>query len=161
MRWLVRGLLGLSLLLVLGVIVLFGGAGPIGVLPGGVLWGETYEPAQDWSFTDSIGEIQLQTHVGLLPWSVTTWVMSSEGELFIAAGNCDRVWTHRVMEDPDVRLRISGAVYEMRARQETDRAVSARLAPVVLAKYMGIAVDTANWVESERTGCIFRVEPRS
>ena len=161
MRLLVRGLLGLLLLPVLGFIVLFGGVGPIGPLPGGVLWGETREPARDWSFTDSIDEIQLQTRVGLLPWSVTIWVMSSEGQLFIAAGNCDRVWTHRVVRDPDVRIRISGDVYEMRARQETDRAVGARLAPIVLAKYMGIAVDTANWIEGEQTGCVFRVERRS
>ncbi len=161
MHLLGRGLLGLLLLLALGLAALFGGVGPIGPLPGGVLWGETLEPAQDWSFTDSVGEIQVQTHVGPLPWAVTTWVMSSEGELFIAAGNCDRVWTHRVMRDPDVRLRISGGVYKMRARHETDRAVGARLAPVVLAKYMGIAVDAANWVRGEQTGCVFRVEPRS
>ena len=161
MRWLARGLLGLVLLPVLGFAVLFGGVGPIGPLPGGVLWGETREPAQDWSFADAIGEIQVQTHVGPLPWSVTTWVLSSEGELFIAAGNCDRVWTHRVIADPDIRLRISGVVYEMSARQETGRALGARLAPVVLAKYTGIAVDSANWIEAEQTGCVFRVEPRS
>ena len=161
MRWLVRGLLGLLLLFTVGLAALFGGAGPIGPMPGGVLWGETREPARDWAFTDSVKEIQVQTHIGPLPWSVTTWVMSSEGELFIAAGNCDRVWTHRVIGDPDIRIRISGAVYEMRARHETDRAIGARLAPVVLAKYSGIAVDTANWIEGEQTGCVFRVEPRS
>lgn len=161
MRWLIRGLIGLLLLIAAGPVVLFGGAGPIGPLPGGALWGEMREPAQDWSFTDAIGEIELQTHVGPLPWSVTTWVLSSEGELFVAAGNCDRVWTHRVMEDPDIHLRISGVVYEMRAWQETDRTVSARLAPVVLSKYMGVTVDTANWIAEEQIGCIFRIEPRS
>jgi hypothetical protein len=146
---------------VLGLAVLFGGAGPIGPFPGGALWGEMREPAKDWSFTDAIAEIQLQTHVGALPWSVTTWVMSSEGELFIGAGNCDRVWTHRVKEDPDVRIRVAGDVYEMRVSQETGRALGARLAPVILAKYSGVAVDTANFVEGEQRGCIFRVEPRS
>ena len=161
MRSLVRGLFGLSLLLVLGLVVLFGGAGPIGPLPGGVLWGGLQEPAQDWSFTDSIKEIQLQTRVGPIPWAVTTWVMSSEGELFIGAGNCNRVWTQRVMQNPDIRIRVSGAVYEMRALHETDRGVGARLAPVLLAKYMGVAVDTANWIEGEQVGCVFRVEPRS
>jgi hypothetical protein len=160
MRWVLRGLLGLLLLPVLGFIVLFGGFGPIGPVPGGVLWGETHEPESDWSFTDSIKEIQVQTHVGVLPWSVTTWVLSSEGELFLAAGNCERIWTNRVKQDPDIKVRIAGKVYEMRARQETGRTLGARLAPVVLAKYMGIAVDTANWVEGEQTGCVFRVEPR-
>ncbi len=161
MRWALRGLFGLLLLPVLGFIVLFGGVGPIGPVPGGVLWGETREPEGDWSFTDSIKEIQVQTHVGVLPWSVTTWVLSSEGELFLAAGYCERIWTNRVKQDPDIKVRIAGKVYEMQARQETDRTLGARLAPVVLAKYMGIAVDTANWVEGEQTGCVFRVEPRS
>ena len=161
MRWLVRGLLALALLPALAFVVLFGGVGPVGPVPGGVLWGETREPARDWSFTDGIGEIQVQTHVGLLPWSVTTWVLSSEGELFLAAGNCDRVWTHRVMADPEIRLRIAGVVYEMSARRVTGRELGARLAPVVLAKYTGIAVDSANWIEGEQRGCVFRVEPRS
>jgi hypothetical protein len=64
------------------------------------------------------------------------------------------------MEDPEIRLRIGGAVYEMRARRETDRAVGARLAPVVLHKYLGIAADSARFVEGETKGCVFRVEPR-
>jgi hypothetical protein len=161
MRWLVRLVVGTLLVALAALGALFGGVGPLGFVPGGVLWGETAEPVADWSFTDAIGEIQVQTHVGPLPWSVTTWVLASEGELFIAAGNCDRVWTHRVMDDPDVRLRIDGVLYEMRAREETDRAVAARLAPIVLAKYIGIAADTANWVQGEQNGCIFRVEPRS
>ena len=162
MRWLVRIPLALVLVVVLAFIVLFGGAGPIAFVPGGVLWGETLEPAADWSFTDSIKEIQVQTHVGPLPWSVTTWVLSSEGELFLAAGSCNRIWTQRVLDDPDIRVRIDGAVYEMRARPATGRELGARLAPVVLAKYMGIAVDTANWIEVEQPdGCIFHVEPRT
>ena len=101
--------------------VLFGGVGPIAFVPGGALWGETREPPEDWSFTDGIKEIQVQTHVEPLPWSVTTWVLSSEGELFLAAGNCDRVWTHRVMDDPEIRLRIDGIVCEIQARRETNR----------------------------------------
>jgi hypothetical protein len=31
----------------------------------------------------------------------------------------------------------------------------------VLHKYFGIAADSANWIEGEATGCVFRVEPRS
>jgi hypothetical protein len=49
----------------------------------------------------------------------------------------------------------------MRARPATSPEVGARLAPVVLAKYMGIASDAASWVAGETNGCIFRVEPRS
>jgi hypothetical protein len=103
----------------------------------------------------------VQTHVGPLPWSVTTWVMSDEGDLFIAANDCDRVWTHRVTADPDIRLRIDGILYEMQAHRVADRKAADRVAPVVLAKYMGVAVDTASWIDREEKGCVFRVEPRS
>jgi hypothetical protein len=161
MRWLLRGLVGLLALILLAFAALFGGVGPIAIVPGGALWGETREAAADWSFTDRIKEIQVQTHVASLPWTVTTWVLSSEGELFLAAGNCDRIWTHRVMDDPEIRLRIDGIVYEMQARQVSDEATGARLAPVVLAKYFGIAVDSANWIAEENEGCLFRVEPRT
>ncbi len=161
MRWLTRAGLAVLLLAGLGAVSLFGGVGPIAALPGGVLWGEVREPPADWSFTDAIAEIQVQTHVGPLPWSVTTWVLADQGELFIAASECDRVWTHRVMADPEIRLRIDGVVYEMRARPETDRAVGARLAPIVLHKYFGIAADSASWIQGATNGCAFRVEPRT
>jgi hypothetical protein len=161
MRWLARGAIAVPVLAVLGGAALFGGVGPIAAIPGGALWGERREPARDWSFTDAIAEIQVQTHVGPLPWAVTTWVLSSDGELFIAAGECDRVWTHRVMADPEIRLRIDGVVYEMRVRRETDPQVSARLAPVVLHKYFGIAADSARWMPGATNGCVFRVEPRA
>jgi hypothetical protein len=160
MRWLLRSVLVLLLLALAGGIALFAGVGPLAAIPGGILWGEVREPPADWSFTDAIGEIQVQTHVGPLPWSVTTWVLADRGELFIAAGNCDRVWTHRVLDDPDIRLRIDGSIYEMRALPEADRAVGARIAPIVLHKYMGIATDSANWIEGANDGCAFRVEPR-
>jgi hypothetical protein len=161
MRWLVRACVALVLLALLAGTVLFGGLGPLAMLPGGVLWGERREPPSDWSFTDAIGEIQVQTHVGPLPWSVTTWVLADGDELFLAASECDRVWTHRVLADPEIRVRIAGVVYELRARPERDPAVAARLAPIVLHKYFGIAADSATWIPEETTGCVFRVEPRA
>jgi hypothetical protein len=159
-RWLVRSVLAVLTLALLGAVALFGGLGPLAMVPGGVLWGEVREPPADWSFTDAIGEIQVQTHVGPLPWSVTTWVLAEGGELFIAAGYCERVWTHRVMADPEIRLRIDGVVYEMLAHPVTDRDVGARIAPVVLHKYMGIAADSAQFIQGRTQGCVFRVEPR-
>jgi hypothetical protein len=162
MRILGRLLLVLLGALGLAAVVWFGGLGPRAFVPGGVLWGETREPPADWSFTDRIGEIQVQTRIaGVLPWSVTTWVLADDEEhLFIAASDCDRVWTNRVKRDPDVRLRIDGVLYDLRAVPETDRAVAARLAPVVLAKYFGIHADTASWIPERNAGCIFRVGPR-
>jgi hypothetical protein len=161
LRWAARGAALLLGLAALALVALFGGAGPLAFVPGGHLWGELREPAADWSFTDAIAEIQVQTHVGPLPWSVTTWVMSDQGRLYLGASECDRVWTHRVMDDPEIRLRIDGVVYEMQAHATRDPALAARLAPVILSKYFGISADSARWVEGENTGCLFTVEPRA
>ena len=49
----------------------------------------------------------------------------------------------------------------MRAEISTDRALGAALAPVLLHKYLGIAVDSANWIPRKNTGCVFRVGPRA
>jgi hypothetical protein len=161
MRLLTRFVAGILGLLVLALVLLFGGVGPITFLPGGWLWGELREPPADWSFTDAIAEIQLQTHVGPLPWSVTTWVFSEQGDLYVGANDCDRVWTHRVMADPEVRLRVDGAVYELRAEMVTNPAIAARLAPLTLHKYFGIAAESAEWIPGESPGCMFAMGPRS
>jgi hypothetical protein len=161
-RLLRRAALGLGLALAAGLLLWFGGLGPRAFLPGGWLWGELREPPADWSFTDRVAEIQLQTQVaGFLPWSVTTWVLSHQGRLFVAASDCDRVWTNRVKRDPRVRLRIEGVVYELEAFLETDRALGEALAPMVLAKYFGIGVESARFAAPEPRGCVFRLEPRS
>jgi hypothetical protein len=161
MRWLARALVAVLVLVAFGGFALFGGLGPVAFLPGGWLWGERREPPADWSYTDEIKEVQLQTHVGLLPWSVTTWVMSSDGELYIGASECERVWTHRVMADPNIRVRIDGAIYELRAREVTDLAVAGRVAKVTMHKYFGIESESANWIEGKNEGCLFRIEPRT
>ena len=151
---------GVLLLGVLGV-AWCGGIGPYGALPGGWLWGEVKPPPSDWSFTDGIKEIQVETRLLGLPYAVTTWVLSYRGDLFIAAGLCDRVWVNRVKARPEIRLRVGGAVYEMRAEVTTDREIGAGIAPVLLHKYFGIAVDAANFDRERTSGCVFRVEPRS
>jgi hypothetical protein len=38
----------------------FGGLGPWGPFPGGILWGEvSSEPVVDWSFADRVSEVQV------------------------------------------------------------------------------------------------------
>ncbi len=155
---------GIGALLLVALVLfgaLLGGLGPLEYLPGGVLWGPVREAPEDWSFTNAVAQVELQTHVGPLPWAVTTWVMADGADLFIGASECERIWTHRVMEDPEVRVRIEGDVYELRARLVEDRAVTARIAPILLSKYLGITADSANWIEGRSTGCVFQLEPRS
>jgi hypothetical protein len=154
--------LGLAALLLVALAAWFGGVGPRGPIAGGWLWGETLEgPVRDWSFTNSVREVELQTHVGPLPYSVTVWNLSDGPGFYVPSGDCSRRWVRSVLADPDVRVRIDGKIYLLRARQVTDSETSARLAPVLLEKYFGIRAEQAAFRGEGRTGCILRLEPRS
>lgn len=144
----------------LALLVWFGGLGPRAVLPGGFLWGERAPIPHDWSFTDRVGQVQLEVRLGgILPWSVTTWVFSDGPHLFIDASECDRVWTYTVREHPDVRVRIDGRIYPLRMVREESPEASAVVAPILLQKYMGITVASARF-DPAGPGCLFRLEPR-
>ena len=88
----------------------FGGLGPWGPFPGGVLWGEVArEPVADWSFVDAVAEVQVETRFGPLPWSVTTWALTHA-----ATRSADLVVTghthHPIKSEEDGRLFLnSGA----------------------------------------------------
>jgi hypothetical protein len=160
MRVLRRLALALSVLLVLALVAWFGGVGPRGPVAGGWLWGEVVGAPADWSFTNSVREVELQTHVGPLPWSVTVWNLSDGPGFYVPSGDCSRRWVRQALADPDVRVRIDGKVYRLRARQVSDPETSARLAPVLLEKYFGIRAERASFRQEARTGCILRLEPR-
>jgi hypothetical protein len=161
-RWLRRLALGFVALAVAAAVVWFGGLGPRGPIAGGWLWGEVVETrVDDWSFTNSVREVQLQTSIGPLPYSVTIWNLSDGPGFYVPSGDCSRRWVRQVLADPDVRVRIDGKIYPLRARQVNDAETSARLAPVLLEKYFGIRAESASWKGEERRGCILRLEPRS
>ena len=76
-------------------------------------------PVADWSFTDAIEEILIETRTAYgLPHSVTIWCVSIDGELHVGASSPDfpkeRFWVRNVRRDPDVRLKIGGRIYERR-----------------------------------------------
>jgi hypothetical protein len=161
-------LLRWTLIVALVVVVCAVGAlvvhGPLGPLPGGPLFGEVVrEPASDWSFTDAVGELQVETRWGFLPYSVTTWCLSHEGTLYLPASNgAKKRWTRLVSENPDVRLRIAGKVYEVRLVRISEPPAEGVLARATLAKYFGIEADEVR-PKSGMLGegiWMFRVEAR-
>lgn len=99
---------------------------PKGERPGFGISGElTTEPVADWSFTDEIEEIVIETRTWYrLPHSVTIWCVSIDGELYVGASFPDypkeRHWVTAVKRDPNVRLRIAGKLYERRLELITD-----------------------------------------
>jgi hypothetical protein len=132
--------------------------GPLGPVPGGRLSGTlAADQDPDWSFTDAIETIAVEVEPAE-PMSVTTWVFTLDGDLYVAADffNPLKRWPHRALADPRVRLRIDGRIYQRRAVLVTDAGLVERLRQAIAAKYDiapdGIAARIDVW--------FFRMEPR-
>ena len=103
--------------------------------PGMWLQGELVTtPVTDWSFTDKIPHIAVETRTWYgIPHSITTNNFSHNGQLFITATYSqggkgddvvfprDKFWTSNVASDPRVRLKIEGKLYEMSMIVVADR----------------------------------------
>ena len=158
MRWtLVLVAIGLVATVALRFVARLSG-GPLGIVPGGRLDGPLAgNQSPDWSFTDSVRTIQVEV-APEDPLSVTTWVFTLDGDLYVAADffNPFKRWPHRALADPRVRLRIDGRIYERFAVRVTDPATIARLRRAIAVKYDiadgGIASQVEVW--------FFRMDPR-
>lgn len=147
---------------------LAGGIPPYGPIAGGRLRGESASAPDDWSFVDAVPEVQVETHLGMLPWSVTTWCLSHQGRLYLPARNClSKRWVQNVLADPEVRVRVQDRVYPLRAIREEDTEVVQALVEQMLIKYLGIEAEQPRPVEGvtpeadgRAYGCAFRMEPR-
>ncbi len=128
--------------------------GPLAWIPGGKLSGNLKPAPSDWSFTDSIDTVQLETRAAD-PYSVNVWGASVGNSFYIASSNPDSRWALNMIEDPRVRLRLGDDLYEMNAvRTEDPTERDAFLA--ALAKKYDFKPDPGE--ESE--AALFRLEPR-
>ena len=148
MRFLLRMLGGLIVLLIVAIVGLVIGArfadGPIAIVAGGPFEsGELVTgPEPDWSFVRDVQEVEFQ----LLdpPRSRTTWILDHEGKAYIPCGYMTtwwgklwKQWPHEAEKDPRILLRIGDAIYERRlVRVEEGPAVAPLLAQLS-RKYAG------------------------
>ena len=157
-RWtLVLVVLALAATVALRVAARLSG-GPLGIVPGGRLDGPLAEnQSPDWSFTGNVRTIQVEVDPAD-PLSVTTWVFTLDGALYVAADffNPFKRWPRRALADPRVRLRIDGKIYERLAVRVPDPATIERLRRAIAVKYDiadgGIASKVEVW--------FFRMDPR-
>ena len=112
--------------------------------PGLWLKGELVStPVTDWSFTDKIPLIQIQTNSPyLLPHSVTINCISYKGQLYLysfyAAGLTyphGRKWNENVARDPHVRLKIGDKLYDRTLVLATDPAEQEAVHEATFKKY--------------------------
>lgn len=128
------------LLLVLSVT----GFEPHGGTPGLWLKGQIVTvPVSDWSFTDTIPTIEVQTNTWYrIPHSVHTYCVSYSGQLYLTsvyrAGLTypnGRSWNANVARDPHVRLKIGDKLYDRTLSYVTDSAERAAVIQLKAKKY--------------------------
>ncbi len=144
----------LAALLSLSLLAL--GCGPIGPFPGGRLSGDvaTGLPA-DWSFADEEKTVQLETRPSA-PYSVNLWGVSIGDRFYLASGSGGEAnWVDHIAKDPNVRLRVGGTIYELRAIRVSNETHSERFLEALKRKY-----DWEPSVRERDEAWLFRLDPR-
>lgn len=110
-------------------------------------------PVTDWSFTDKIPQIEIETQTPyLLPHSVTIWCAVYNGNLYVTSYR-GRMWVEDIIRDPHVRLKIGDQVYDRTLSMVNDPAEKAAVLQAKGKKY-------PQWkVPSVAAATVFRVNP--
>src|SRR5215467_2948532 len=141
--WKVVGVIVVCLVLLL-LVLSTTGFGPHGNMPGLWLKGDLVTtPVADWSFTDSIETVNVQTRTRyLLPHSVTTYCVAYNGQLYLTsvyrAGLTyphGRSWNEDVARDPHVRIKIGNQLYDRTLSRVTDETLRQNVLAAKRKKY--------------------------
>jgi hypothetical protein len=123
-------------------------------VPGLWLKGEPVTtPVTDWSFTDKIPQIKIQTETPfLLPHSVIIWCAVYDGNLYVTSYR-GRQWVENIIRDPNVRLKIGDKVFDRTLSIVNDPVEKAAVLQSKGRKY-------PQWkVPSVSAATVFRVNP--
>ncbi len=143
-RYLSMAALVIGLLAVIAVTVLrFVGWEPTGPRPGLWLPGTVVTTTvTDWSFTDAVPEIHMETQTWyLVPHSVTVQCVSVDGQLYLASFHNGgpqaprRRWNQNVARDPRIRLQIGDRLYDRKMLPLTEPAQIQRVLDAYVKKY--------------------------
>jgi hypothetical protein len=116
--------------------ILFGllACGPVVMIRGGRLSGETAATPTDWSFSDRVETVQLETRPDD-PYSVNIWGVAVGEEFYVASGKAENAWAGHIAADDRVRLRIDGTIYDLRAVRDDSPKSRERFLAAAKAKY--------------------------
>ncbi len=123
-------------------------------VPGLWLKGEPVTtPVTDWSFTDQIPQIKIQTQTPfLLPHSVIIWCAVYNGNLYVTSYR-GRQWVENIVRDPHVRVKIADKVYDRSLSMVDDPVEKAAVLQAKGRKY-------PQWkVPAVSAATVFRVNP--
>ena len=132
-------------------------------------------PVTDWSFTDSIPTIQIETRTWyLLPHFVRTYIARNGEQLYLFSEYFapkpgqpdhrdefpnDRFWNRMVVRDPHIRVKIRNRLFQMRAYPLKEPGQVAVAREAFLSKYQDVRLGQ-ELPESRRAKLyFFRLEP--
>lgn len=110
------------------------GCGPLVMIPGGALSGEVKPVPADWSFSEAIDTVQLETRPDD-PYSVNVWGVAIGPHFYIAAGRMTNQWAENLRADPRARLRVGDDVFEVAAVEVDDEAELEAVLAALQKKY--------------------------
>ncbi len=108
-----------------------------GVRPGFSLSGQVAPFPEDWTFSNEHREIAIQVSTPyFIPHSVTIWCVEVDAQLFVAAASPnEKLWPGWVADDPKVRLRVGGMIYEARLELVTAESSLEQVSDAYRVKY--------------------------
>lgn len=110
------------------------GCGPFVLLPGGALEGTKRPVPEDWAFLADTGTVQIETRPSD-PYSVNLWATELGPVVYLHAGANRTAWIEHLEVDPNLRMRVGDALYELRALRVETQAEFDRFAAAYDAKY--------------------------
>lgn len=142
------------------------------VVPGGELQGTLIAgPVENWSFTDDVKRLQLETRPEA-PYSIHLFGVSSGEAIYVASqgwravmggGTQNARWVSYVAADPRVRLRVGTRLYERQAIPVKRESELARVKQLFQKKYREDAENWGFWQHQDHEGnapLVYRLEPR-
>jgi hypothetical protein len=166
MKLLGKIIVGILVCLVLALVVLrFTGLDPKDRRPGLWLTGELVTtPVTDWSFTDKIRNVEVQTRTWyLLPHSVRINCVSYDGHLYLSTVNplgisAPHNWNVNVARDPHVRLKVGNQLYDRTLTLVTDPDEKAGMLQARVKKYPQLKTDVNTSIAENASARVFRVD---
>ncbi len=101
-------------LIAVSAFLLAAGCGPLLVFPGGKLDGTAAPVPNDWSFTQEVETVQLETRPED-PYSVNIWAVGIGPLLYVHAGANRSSWVEHMEANPDVRVRMDDKLFDLLA----------------------------------------------
>ena len=140
----------------------------MGPFAGGELAGDASDPPAQWGAVPDAIQLEVRPRQ---PYSVNLWSVALGRNLYIATGREDSAWRDHLQADNNVRVRVTGKVYELRAvavdeHEERQAVVDAYMRKYANEEAEGFAPvrkrrqSAMRRALDEHSGVIFRLTPR-